>query len=175
MGEKLINKYNIRLNSDKTKLVVDGRIGKSSKDTEWLKAHRAEVIEILLEREAKAEAAHAKYIKKLEAIKGLIELQCCISDWDTYNRSMSRYIERDCLGEAPKKPQNTVEELTEKYPKAAAYIKADKWSYSSHSYKAIKAMCGEKAKQRILDGDNYQDVISDMIDSWGKYVEETTD
>ena len=36
-------------------------------------------------------------------------------------------------------------------------------------------MCGEKAKQRILDGDNYQDVISDMIDSWGKYVEETTD
>lgn len=169
MGEQLIKKYNIKLSDDKTKLKVDGKIGKSSKDTEWLKAHKQEVIDILLEREAKEEAAREAYRKKLEAIEGLKELQTCISDWSDYNNAMSRFIDRDCTGAAPVKPAKTVDELKEQYPRAAAYIKADNWSYSAHFY---KAMLGERSKKKILDGGNYKTVISDMKAAWKEYTDE---
>ena len=85
---------------------------------------------------------------------------------------MSRFIDRDCTGTAPMKPELTVEEVSEKYPRAAAYIKADRWSDASHYY---KASCGRRAKEAILNGDNYEDVISEMKSAWSKYTEEHMD
>lgn len=168
MNEKMIEKYNIRLNSDKDKLVVNGRIGKSTKDKQYVQDHKNEIIDILIQKEQE----RLEYIRKVESIEGLVELQKAISDWVSYNNAMSRYIERDCIGTVPVKPAITVDELSEKYPRASAYIKADRWSYSSHYY---KASCGKRAKEAILNGENYEDVISDMKSSWKKYTEENMD
>lgn len=110
--------------------------------------------------------------QRIEAIEGLVQLQTAITDWNEYNNAMSRYIERDCTGKAPSKPKKTVDELSREYPKAAAYIKADRWSYSRHYYKST---CGQRAKEEILNGRNYEEAIEDMISSWRKYTEENTD
>lgn len=172
MNEKMIEKYNIKLHADKDKLVVDGKIGKNAKDTKYVQEHKAEIIDILKQKELAEEQQRLEHRRKIESIEGLVELQTAISDWNKYNNAMSRYIDRDCIGTAPVKPAVTVDELTEKYPRAAAYIKADQWSYSSHYY---KASCGERAKKAILDGDNYKDVIADMKSAWKKYTEESVD
>lgn len=172
MAEEMIKKYNIKLNSDKTQIMVDGKIGKSSTDTAWVKKHKAEIIDILLEKEAKEEAAREEYRQKLAAIEGLIELQNAMQEWSEYKSAMNRFIERDCIGEAPEKPKATVSELKEKYPKAAAYVYADNWSYAAHYYKAI---LGERAKAKILDGEDYTEVILDMKEAWDDYTKERWD
>lgn len=172
MNEQMIDKYNIRLNDDKDKLVVDGRIGKSTKDKQYVKEHKEEIVDILIQREKAEEDKRLERRRKIEAIEGLVELQNAMSDWNKYNNEFSRYVERDCTGTAPKKPEVTVEELKKRYPKAAAYVKADQWSYSSHYFKASR---GQEAKERIINGDNYKDVIADMETAWNKYTEENVD
>lgn len=169
MSEFIIKKYNIRLTDDKKHLAADNTIGKHQSDAEYVKEHKDEIIQILLEKEAREEQAAKQYRQKLKAIEGLDELENCIADWSKYNRAMGRYIERDCTGNAPVKPPHTVNELSEKYPRAAAYIKADQWSYSAHYY---KAMCGDKAKTAILNGENHKEVIEDMEAAWANYTEE---
>lgn len=169
MNEKMINKYNIKLNADKDKLVVDKKIGKSAKDTQYVKDHKKEIVDILIQRERAEEESRLEKARKIESIEGLVELQTAISDWSDYRNAMNRYIERDCTGKAPIKPDKTVEELREMYPRAAAYITADQWSYSAHYY---KASCGDRAKAAILDGQNYKDVIADMKSAWSNYTDE---
>lgn len=167
MSETIIRKYNIRLTDDKKSLAADKKLGE--RDADYVNEHKDEIIQILLDKEAREERAAKAYREKLKAIEGLDELERAITDWSDYNRAMSRYIERDCTGKAPVKPSNTVEELSEKYPRAAAFIKADQWSYSAHYFKAT---CGDKAKCRILDGDNYKEAIADMKAAWAQYTEE---
>lgn len=169
MSEQMISKYNIRLTDDKQHIAADKVIAKNQSDAEYVRHHKDEILQILLEREAEAEKKAQAYREKHNAIEGLEELEKAIVDWNTYNRSMSRYIERDCTGKAPVKPSNTVDELSGKYPRAAAYIKADQWSLSTHFFKAT---CGDKAKCRILDGDNYKEAIDDMEAAWAQYVNE---
>lgn len=172
MNEQMIDKYNIRLSTGKDKLVVNGKIGKSTKDKQYVKEHKEDIVDILIQREKEEEERRLEHARKVESIEGLVELQTAISDWNDYHNAMNRFIERDCTGEAPVKPSVTVEELTEKYPRAAAYVKADQWSYSTHYY---KASCGDRAKAAILDGQNYKDVIDNMKSAWNKYTEENVD
>lgn len=172
MNEEMIKKYNIRLSTGKDKLVVNGKIGKSQKDKEYVKAHKDEIVDILIQKEKQEEYERNEYRRKIESIEGLIQLESLISDWSKYNNDMSRFIERDCTGKPPTKPEVTVEEMSEKYPRAAAYIKADRWSYSAHYY---KSSCGTRAKEAILNGENYEDAISDMKSAWKKYTEEHID
>ncbi len=172
MNEQMIEKYNIRLSDSKDKLLVDGRIGRSAKDKQYVKEHKGELLEILIEREEKAEQERQERRRRIESIQGLVELESTIAAWVTYNNAMSRYIERDCTGQAPVKPSKTIEEVKKEYPRAAAYIRADQWSYSSHYY---KSSCGNRAKEAILNGDNYEDAIADMETAWKKYTEENID
>lgn len=170
MNEQMIEKYKIALSVDKTNLIVYGKVGDT--DKEYIKGHKDELVDILVRKEQQEEQERNERRKRIEAIEGLVLLQTAITDWNTYNNAMSRYIERDCTGKAPEKPKETVEELARKYPRAAAYVKADRWSYSSHYYKAL---CGKRAKEAILNGDSHEEVISDMKSAWSKYIEENTD
>lgn len=170
MNEQIIEKYNIKLSTDKTNLLVYGKVGEN--DEEYIKGHKDELVDILVRKEKQEEQERNERRKRIEAIEGLVKLQTAITDWNTYNNAMSRYIERDCTGKAPEKPTETVEELSKQYPRAAAYVKADRWSYSSHFY---KASCGKRAKEAILNGNNFEEVIADMKSAWSKYTEENTD
>ena len=172
MNEKMIQKYNIRLGVNKDKLVVDSKIGRSAKDKQYIKEHRDELLEILIDREEKKEQELQEKRKRIESIQGLKELQKTIADWNRYSSAMSRYIERDCTGNAPEKPKKTIAEVKQEYSKAAAYVKADQWSYSSHYF---KSSCGERAKEAILNGEDFETAIDDMVTAWKKYTEESVD
>ena len=145
MNEKIIKKYSMKLNSDKTQIICDGNIKKNSTDVAYVKEHKDELISVLERMEVEAEQKRIERQKKIAAIEGLDLIQAAISKWVRYNNDMSRYIERDMTGKAPKKPDTTIEELNKMYPRAAAYIKADRWSYSAHYFKAA---CGKAWSRR---------------------------
>jgi hypothetical protein len=172
MNEKLIEKYGMKLNEDKTQIICDGNIKKSSDDVAYVKEHKDELISVLKRMESEAEQKRIERQKKIAAIEGLDQIQTTISQWVRYNNGMSRYIERDMTGKAPKKPEVTIEELNKLYPRAAAYIKADRWSYSAHYFKAA---CGKAAKEAILNDVDYKEAIEDMECAWKEYTEEQID
>lgn len=53
-----------------------------------------------------------------------------------------------------------------KYPRAAAYLKANEYAKAANDAKAI---AGKKARERIINGENYDNVIADMEDEWKSY------
>lgn len=66
-------------------------------------------------------------------------------------------------------PKNVIEEAKKAYPKAAAYYKAEQYSFASHY---AKSSAGRKAMERILNGEDYNKVIEDMDNEWHKSAEE---
>lgn len=81
--------------------------------------------------------------KKLRGIEGLDELAAAIADDNlTFEKIMK---------------------LEEKYPRAAAYRKAQGYSWAAHPKRSA---LGEKAMSRILDGEDHTAVIQEMEDAW---------
>ena len=58
-------------------------------------------------------------------------------------------------------------ELEQKYPRAAAYLKAQKWSWDKEPKKAA---LGKQAMDRILDGDDPAVVLEEMESSWAAFL-----
>lgn len=59
-----------------------------------------------------------------------------------------------------------IEALKKKYPRAAAYLKAQQWSWSAEQKQAD---LGKKAMDRILDGDDPAVVLEEMESSWAAF------
>lgn len=66
-----------------------------------------------------------------------------------------------------KRPEADLEALCKKYPVAKAYLDAEAFSLSEN---AVKSQYGRDAMNRILDGENHENVISDMNAEWSEYV-----
>jgi hypothetical protein len=62
-----------------------------------------------------------------------------------------------------------VEELKTKHPKAWAYIRAEGWANARHY---AKAAAGRVALERIINGDDHDQVIADMEAEWNAYTEQ---
>lgn len=69
----------------------------------------------------------------------------------------------------PTKPAVSITELYEKYPKAAAMLQAEAYSSASN---VAKSSAGRKARERIIDGEDYTQVIADMEKEWTDYCDE---
>ena len=107
---------------------------------------------------------------KLDGIEGLEELKNAINVWDAYHAVIERRMNDEHLSSfAPAKPEVSIAELMDKYPRAKAYLTAEAWSYASHY---AKASAGRKALSRILDGQDYQTAIAEMEAEWDKHVTE---
>ena len=70
---------------------------------------------------------------------------------------------------SPKKPIVSVAELKKRFPRAAAYITAEGWSRSSNSG---KRQAGKKALERIIAGENHEQVLADMEAEWNAYTKQ---
>lgn len=68
----------------------------------------------------------------------------------------------------PVAPKSDINELINKYPRSAAYIKAENWKMSANYSKSIY---GEKACNRIINEENYENVIKEMEKEWSDYCE----
>lgn len=138
----------------------DGRLraGRPGNDIEIIKAAKDDIInyykEIKQEREER--------VRKIEAIEGLKELEKARSEWRKYHYEFNRIMES---GDSifPARPEIDPDEIAKIYPRAAAYIKAE--SYAS-ARNVDKYSAGKKALERIINGEDYEVVITEMESEW---------
>lgn len=91
-------------------------------------------------------------------IEGLRELRAAILAWDRYHYLSAKYLEGD-IHERPVAPTAHIGKLNEKYPRAAAYVKADDWANSAGF---IKSRFGRIACQKIAAGADHDEVLKKM-------------
>lgn len=137
-------------------------------------AYNAEIESIREELKAEKAAEEARVQErraKIEAIEGLKDLERCKEAWDSYHRAFDRMMsDQDNDGaHPPKRPAQTVEELVAKYPRASAYLTAQSWSGASHY---AKSAAGRKALERIINGEDHEQVIAEMKAEWSAYCDE---
>lgn len=174
--KELLNTVDVNIAADGEHLEVrvprDLLSAKRNECCEYIKANKPAIMDYLRDEAAAKKAALDDYTANLNGIDGLKDLQNSIISWSDYNRAFSRYIANDCIGTAPVKPNVTVEELEAQYPRAAAYVMADKWHSSDND---VKSTLGGKAKDQILNGADHTAVIADMQRAWSDYCNDHID
>lgn len=103
--------------------------------------------------------------QKPEPIEGLFYLQDTIYAWKVYHARFQMYLDGD-IHERPVKPAIGVGELEKKYPRAAAYRTAEVWANSASF---AKARFGQQACERILAGEDHNQVLDDMNKAWAAF------
>lgn len=130
-----------------------------------LKAHPTEMQEIkaalLAEQTEERETAERRRNFRA-AIPGLKELETAREAQAAYREAFARAVDSGD-GIYPAKPKSDPAELSAQYPMAAAMLRAESYSRAAN-YR--KASAGRKAVERILDGENWEKVISDMETEW---------
>lgn len=115
---------------------------------------------------------HAAREEKEERVRkacpGIDELRAAIADTERYHEQFERMMEDENNdGARPPKPiRGDVDSLRTKYPAAAAYLKAESWSYADHY---AKSAAGRKAMERIEAGVDHAQVIVDMEAEWSDH------
>lgn len=141
------------------------------KAVKLLKAHPAEMQEIkaalLAEQTEERETAERRRNFRA-AIPGLKELEAAKKEQAAYREAFSRAVDSGD-GIYPAKPKSDPAELSERYPMAAAMLRAESYSRAAN-YR--KASAGSKAVERILDGEDWEKAISDMETEWHEATSE---
>lgn len=138
-------------------------------DGRW-KAEVAVIKERLIaEHDSKVKAA-AERKAKIDAIDGLTEIYTAINDELRYRREFNAMMDDEDNDGAcpPKRPAVNVADLEAKYPRAAAYVKAEDYSLSSNH---AKSSAGQKALEKIINGDDYATALNEMEDEWSAYCD----
>lgn len=168
IGE-MIKKYDIRD-------VGDGRIGiynmkDGKKHMDEIKAKKAEIMAHFAAEKAAERAAYEARQAKINAIEGLTELTDAIEAEIAYGNAFNRMMEDEYNDgvNPPSRPKVSSVELRKQYPRAAAYIKAENWEYASHY---AKCGAGRRAKERIINGEDYVTVLADMDAEWSAHCAE---
>ncbi|MGN1101553.1 MAG: hypothetical protein ACI4RG_05120 [Huintestinicola sp.] len=133
----------------------------------FIKANAEEIRSILKAEKAAEDEALRIRQQKIDSIEGLKVLKNNISEWEKYSYMINKYISNGALGSAPSKPEIESSELKKKFPRAAAYIKAESYAYASN---AVKSSIGKDALDKIIDGCDYSVVISDMEEKWKNHL-----
>lgn len=135
-----------------------------------------EIKAILLEEKAERDAEEAKKREEAArigrerearraAIPGVKLIEKAREEWDKWHDDTVRAIDNGD-GIRPAEPNVNIEELKEQYPQAAALLKAESYSRSTNY---AKASAGSKARERIIDGEDYAKAIADMEQEWTDY------
>ena len=95
---------------------------------------------------------------KVAAIEGLAEIRAAIKDQYAYFQAKMEFERGDRLDMPPYKPYE-VDNLRKKYPRAAAYLEAERWIYSENP---VKVRLAARALEKILDGEDPEAVIQEM-------------
>ena len=136
-----------------------------------VKAHPAEVQEIkaaLMAEEAEERETAERRRAFRAAIPGLAEIEAADEAFFAYRRAFARGMDSGD-GVYPKPPKENTDELRERYPMAAAMLRAESYSRAANYH---KASAGRKAVERILDGEDWKKAISDMEAEWDAAVSE---
>lgn len=166
--KETVKKYNIRI-KDKTMLACDPIISKNKEAVEFVKRYKTEIIDFINAEKERIATEKAERQAKIDAIEGLKEIEAYENAWIKYRADFNKFIENDGIGNCPTKPEITPEELCTKYPRASAYRKAEAYENASN-YR--KSAIGKEAKEDIINGKPFTEVINDMEKKWKAYCEE---
>lgn len=166
---ELIKKYNIRLLDSEQIAVISGEKAKKDNAIDIIKENKAEIISILTaEQKAKEEKE-----TKIKAIEGLKEIEKARFELENFYERLEQAMDNEYTsGILPSKPITNLKELENKYPRAAAYLKAQRW-FLSKNY--TKSNLGAKTLTRIINGEPYKNAIDDMERAWSDYCQENVD
>lgn len=137
----------------------------------YVNAHKPEILSFLIEKEEAEKKAAADWQAKIDAIEGLKELEAANEALLNYREAFNRAIENDDAI-FPSKPSVTpegIEALRKKYPRAAAYRKAEACSLAANY---VQASAYKKALERIINGDDYEKALADADAEWKAYLDE---
>lgn len=167
--EEFVEYFNIALHMNEKNLIVRSNIPTWKANATVCVARKDEVLEYLKTEKAKKEEER-KAKDPENVIAGLRVLKEAIAKLENYYYLREKRFEDERLSSLPiAKPNVDLDALKAKYPRAAAFLKAEAWSYASHY---AKAAAGSRACKRILAGEDYEKVIADMDKEWSDYVNE---
>ena len=151
--------------------VGDRFLAEAGKNIAAYKEEIESIREELKAQKAANEAQIQARLAKIDAIEGLKELQRYEDEWANYQDAFGQMMddENNDGARPPKCPQHTVMELAARYPRAAAYLTAQHWYGAAHH---VKSSAGSKARGRIINGEDYKQVIADMKAEWSAYCDE---
>lgn len=157
--KRLIEKYGVF--AERNGNGFTGRIGvrdgkKAVKDgvADEIKAMKQEILDYFHEEDRKEKERQIK----IDAIPGLQEILKAQRDLEEYNYKFRKSFEDVGGLGVGQKPDYDFEAAYERYPQAAAYLKAEK---KADSVNIEISEIGRKALERVIDGD-YEKAIDDM-------------
>lgn len=168
--EKAVEIYQIHRTENNDRIFLNRSVTENQEHFDFVRSHKTEIVDYLKEHEESMKREAEEQQAKLNALEGLRELEDAKDAWESYYYWYNRFIERGAEGKAPKKPEANLKELVQKYPRTNAYLNAEAFSFASNYHKAA---IGRKAAKRILNGEDYQQVITDMEQEWKDYCDET--
>lgn len=155
---ELVVKYDISEVDGNLKVYMTNPVNKP--DSDKIRSGKPEILEYL--RNVKAQEQDRE--NRINAIEGLSEIRNCRWDWQKYNsESKNVMVYMMETGGVKKrtaeKPECTVKELMERFPRAAAYLEAESISLKTNFEMSD---IGVKALERIIYEDDFESVIADM-------------
>ena len=155
-------------------LMPDGRIGihfleSGDKMFDYIKEHKQEIVDYIKAEKEREKREYEERERKIASIEGLKEIKAAIADLQDWQDEFDRsFDDVGGLG-VRKKPEYDLKAMKARFPRAAAYLEAESFDFSSN-YNKSKA--GRKAKERILNGEDYVSAIADMKNEWDAYIKE---
>lgn len=99
-------------------------------------------------------------------VTGISEIENARDEWAEYHRKVARQHEtEDGCCEWPRKPSVIVADLVARYPVAAAWLRAEGFSYAAND---LKAGAGLRALERLGAGEDHETVIAEMEAEWSQ-------
>lgn len=171
-ASELIDKYRISLHTDGEKIRIPGGKSLPAAELEQITSRKPEIVEELRRRKAEHDAALAEYKRKLDALSPGIEAieaaQAAVRDWHRRFNDSFEHGNYGGEGVGAPPPKDAVKLACEQYPREAAYLRAHEWSGAAHF---VKAAAGKRAKDRILNGEDYAAALADMEAEWHAYCD----
>ena len=98
--------------------------------------------------------------EKVNAIEGVAEIKAAIRASINYHQAKMELERGDrFIEDMPAYNPNEVSDLKKKYPRAAAFLEAERWVSADNP---VKVRLGSRAMQKILNGDDPAAVLDEM-------------
>lgn len=165
----LIKKYGISLYGEEKIYVSNVTLLRKDKAEETIKSKKPEIMAYLKEEEAAEKRAYEERQAKIKAIEGLEEIKSAIKEQVRWREDFNQAMESpDGCVRMRAKPEDNIDEMKKKYPRAAAYLKAENESLKSN-YEL--AAIGKKALEAIINGEDHEKVMAEMGKAHKEFVD----
>ena len=161
-AELAIEYYGVRRGTEEGTIALTRNVPTNQADLDALGAEMRRLKPEILAHFDEIDRAAEERRAKIAAIEGLKEIEDAENAWYAYHRAYSKAFDSECV-RLPKRPEVSVKELKEKYPRAAAYLYVQQFSNAANYQ---KSGIGSKHLERIINGEDYTKVIEDMEAEW---------